>query len=316
MSKQLEKLKGSRYYGFILLGVMLLFFYGVFKILTPTNFGSLANLSSYLQSAIIYSVGGCGLYFIVVMGLFDFAVGSNVVLSSIVGVILSQKFGYVGFVLGCLGCGTLIGTLIGLLYNRLNVPSMIVTVGVMLVLESVAVFVAGGEKQTLAENLRFFSGAPGNFILAGLAFLLMYFILNYTRIGTFCSAIGSNEFTAKNMGINVRKYKLIGFMLLHFFVGIMAILTVSYGTTMTALTGMSTMSRNFQPLMGTFFGVAFRKYGMPIPAIVVGEFIIAIIFNGFVALGAPTTIQNVVTGAALLVIVALTARGSKDSVVK
>ena len=118
------------------------------------------------------------------------------------------------------------------------------------------------------------------------------------------------------MGIDVKKYKLIGFALLHFFVGIMAILTVSYGTTMTALTGMSTMSRNFQPLMGTFFGVAFRKYGNPISAIIIGEFIIAIIFNGFVALGAPTTIQNVVTGAALLVIVTLTARGKRGSVVK
>ena len=65
--------------------------------------------------------------------------------------------------------------------------------------------------------------------------------------------------------------------------------TFANGTTMTALTGMTTMSRNFQPLMGTFFGVAFRKYGIPISAIVIGEFIISIIFNGFVALGAPTT---------------------------
>ena len=316
MSDKMEKLKSSRYYGLLLLGVMLVFFYGVFKILTPGNFGSLANLSSYLQSSIIYSVGGCGLYFIVVMGLFDFAVGSNVVLSSIVGVMLSKQFGYPGFIIGCLGCGALIGLVIGFLYNRLNVPSMIVTVGVMLVFESLAVYVAHGEKQTLGEELRFFSGAPGNLILAMLAFLMMYFILNYTKIGTYCSAIGSNEFTAKNMGINVKKYKLIGFVLLHTFVGVMAILSVSYGTTMTALTGMSTMSRNFQPLMGTFFGVAFKKYGMPITAIVVGEFIISIIFNGFVALGAPTTIQNVVTGAALLAIVTLTARGGKGSVVK
>ena len=316
MSQKLEKLKGSRHYGLVLLAAMLLVIYGVFKILTPSNFGSPANLYSYLQSSIIYSVGGCGLYFIVVMGLFDFAVGSNIVLSSIVGVILSKQFGYAGFIIGCLGCGTLIGALIGFLYNRLNVPSMIVTVGLMLIFESLAVFVAGGDKQTLDPALRFFSGAPGNIILAALAFALMYFILNYTKIGTYCSAIGSNEFTAKNMGINVKKYKLIGFMLLHFFVGIMAILSVSYGTTMTALTGMSTMSRNFQPLMGTFFGVAFRKYGMPITAIVVGEFIISLIFNGFVALGAPTTIQNVVTGGALLVIVALTARGGKGSVVK
>ena len=316
MSKTIEKLKASRYYGLILLCAMLLFFYGIFKILTPSNFGSLSNLYTYLQSSIIYSVGGCGLYFIVVMGLFDFAVGANIVLSSIVGVILAQKYGYAGFIVGCLGCGTLIGLIIGSLYNLLNVPSMIVTVGLMLILESVAVFVAGGSKQTLPENLRFFSGAPGNIILAGLAFALMYFILNYTKIGTYCNAIGSNEFTAKNMGINVKKYKLIGFILLHFFVGVMAILTVSYGTTMTALTGMTTMSRNFQPLMGTFFGVAFRKYGIPISAIVIGEFIISIIFNGFVALGAPTTIQNVVTGAALLAIVALTARGARGSVVK
>ena len=316
MSNTTAKLKASRYYGLILLGAMLVFFYGVFKILTPSNFGSLSNLYTYFQSSIIYAVGGCGLYFIVVMGLFDFAVGANVVLSSIVGVLLSQKYGYAGFILGCLGCGTLIGFVIGMLYNTLNVPSMIVTVGLMLIFESVAVFVAGGVKQTLPENLRFFSGAPGNIILALLAFLLMYFILNYTKVGTYCNAIGSNEFTAKNMGIDVKKYKLLGFMLLHFFVGVMAILTVSYGTTMTALTGMSTMSRNFQPLMGTFFGVAFRKYKMPILAIVVGEFIITIIFNGFVALGAPTTIQNVVTGGALLAIVSLTARGGKGSVVK
>ena len=316
MSTRLEKLKGTRAYGYLILLAMVLFFYAVFKILTPGNFGSPANLYSYLQSSIIYSVGGCGLYFIVVMGLFDFAVGANIVLSSIVGVILSQKFGYAGFIIGCLGCGTLIGFLIGTLYNQLNVPSMIVTVGLMLILECIAVIVAGGVKQTLPEELRFFSGAPGNIILAGLAFLLMFFILNYTKIGTYCNAIGSNEFTAKNMGISVKKYKLIGFILLHFFVGIMAILTVSYGTTMTALTGMSTMSRNFQPLMGTFFGVAFRKYRIPISAIVIGEFIISIIFNGFVALGAPTTIQNVVTGAALLAIVSLTARGARGSVVK
>ena len=251
----MQNLKNSRIFGFMILAAMVIFFYALFKFLTPTNFGSPANLFSYFQSSIIYSVGGCGLYFIVVMGLFDFAVGANIVLSSIVGVILSEKLGYPGFIIGCLGCGTLIGIIIGLLYNRLNVPSMIVTVGIMLILESVAVFAAGGVKQTLSPELRFFSGAPGNIILAGLAFALMWFILNYTRIGTYCNAIGSNEFTAKNMGIDVKKYKLIGFALLHFFVGIMAILTVSYGTTMTALTGMSTMSRNFQPLMGTFFGV-------------------------------------------------------------
>ena len=34
MAQKLEKLKSSRYYGFVLLFAMLLFFYAVFKILT------------------------------------------------------------------------------------------------------------------------------------------------------------------------------------------------------------------------------------------------------------------------------------------
>lgn len=51
------------------------------------------------------------------------------------------------------------------------------------------------------------------------------------------------------------------------------------------------MSRNFVPTMGCFFGLAFKKYGMPLPAIIIGEFVINIIFFGFIALGAPTAIR-------------------------
>lgn len=86
---------------------------------------------------------------------------------------------------------------------------------------------------------------------------------------------------AKNMGVNVSKYKIVAFT-----------------------------------LAGFFFGLAFKKYGHPVVAIVIGEMIIQLMFNGFVALGAPTTIQNVVTGAALLLIVALTTKPVKGLVVK
>jgi len=310
-----EKVFG-KWYGIVLLVFFAVVFWGFFKILTPNNFGDPDRLYSYFQSSIQYAVGACGFYFIVVMGLFDFSIGANVVLSSIVGVLLSKHFGYAGLLIGSLACGTLIGLMNGFLYTRLKIPSMIVTVGLMLILESVASFVAGGVKQTLDKSLLGFAQAPGNIILAFVAFLLVAFILKFTRIGTYCNAIGSNEFVASNMGIDVNKYKLLGFVLLHFFVGIMAILTVSYGGSMTATTNMQTLGLNFTPLMGCFFGLAFRKYTNPVIAMVVGEFIIKIIFSGFVALGAPTTIQNVVTGAALLIIVALTTRTAKGAVVK
>lgn len=68
--------------------------------------------------------------------------------------------------------------------------------------------------------------------------------------------------------------------------------------------------------MGCFFGMAFRKYGIPLPAIIIGEFVINIIFFGFIALGAPTAIQDVITGLALLLVVTLTTRITKGEIVK
>ena len=193
---------------------------------------------------------------------------------------------------------------------------MIVTTGLALIYESVANYIAGGVEQTLPSNLRAFGQMPGNLILAVLAFVVAYLLLNYTKIGTYTYAIGSNEFVAKNMGINVNFYKILAFMISGAFLGTMAILTISYGSSMVAVTGMASMSRNFVPTMGCFFGVAFKKYGMPLPAIIIGEFVINIIFFGFIALGAPTAIQDVITGLALLIVVTLTTKITKGEIIK
>ena len=320
-SGSFARFKKSRYFGITTLLVLAVLFWGIFKIFSPQNFGTPKLMSDYLQTSIQYAVGGCGLYFIVVMGLFDFSIGANIVLSSIVGVLLSRHLGYFGLIAGTLVTGALIGAFNGFFYAKLKIPSMIVTVGLMLILESVANYVvrldtSGFPGKLTNASILAFNHAPWNYIVAFASFLLMAFILRFTRIGTYCNAIGSNELVAKNMGINVEKYKFIGFVLLHFFVGIMALLTVSYGKGMLAVTGMTSMDRNFKPLMGTFFGIAFKKYGCPVTAIVIGEFIITMIFNGLVALNVPTTINDFVTGAVLLAIVTLTNRGRRGSVVK
>jgi ribose transport system permease protein len=321
MNEKIIKFRTNKYYGISLLLVMAIFFWAFFKILSPQNFGSPKQLSDYLQTSIQYAVGGCGFYFIVVMGLFDMSIGANIVLSSLVGVLLSRHFGYFGLISGCLLTGTLIGIFNGSLYTKLRIPSIIVTVGFMLILESVANYVVTLDKSDFpgkltSNSILTFSQAPWNYIVALIAFVLAAFFLRYTRIGTYSNAIGSNEYVAHTMGINVSRYKFEGLVLLHFFVGVMALLTVSYGRGMLPVTGMASMDRNFKPLMGTFFGIAFKKYGYPVSAIVIGEFIITMIFNGLVAMNVPTTINDFVTGAVLLIIVTLTNRGRQGSVVK
>ena len=304
--------------GYMILFGLVILSWAIFKVLTPNNFGSPKNLLSYFEASLLAAVGAVGFHFVMVMGMFDFSIGANIMLSAIVGCVFATRFGmgYAGLIIGSILTGALVGFLNGFFYVRLRIPSMIVTTGLALIYESVANYIAGGVEQTLPSNLRAFGQMPGNLILAVLAFVAAYLLLNYTKIGTYTYAIGSNEFVAKNMGINVNFYKILAFMISGAFLGTMAILTISYGSSMVAVTGMASMSRNFVPTMGCFFGVAFKKYGMPLPAIIIGEFVINIIFFGFIALGAPTAIQDVITGLALLIVVTLTTKITKGEIIK
>ena len=294
-----KKFSGKAMGYLILLGLVVLS-WAIFKILSPHNFGSFGNMLNYFQASLIATVGAVGFYFVMVMGMFDFSIGANIMLSAIVGCVFATRFnlGYFGLIVGCI------------------LTSMIVTTGLALIYESLANYIAGGVEQTLPSNLRAFGQMPWDIILALVACVVAYIFLNYTKIGTYTYAIGSDEFVAKNMGINVNKYKVLAFILSGAFLGVMAILTISYGSSMVAVTGMASMSRNFVPTMGCFFGLAFKKYGMPLPAIIIGEFVINIIFFGFIALGAPTAIQDVITGLALLIIITLTTKATKGEIVK
>ncbi len=304
--------------GYITLFAMVFAAWAVFKIITPGNFGSAKNMLSYFQAGLMAATGAVGFYFVMVMGMFDFSIGSNIVLSAIVGCVCATRFnmGYAGLVIGTIVCGAIVGFLNGFLYTKLRIPSMIVTTGLALLYEAIANYVAGGVEQTLPSDMRWFGSMTGSIVLALIAFVIAYILLNYTKIGTYTYAIGSDEFVAKNMGINVNKFKLIAFIIAGAFFGAEAILSIGYGSSMVAVTGMSSMSRNFVPTMGCFFGLAFRKYGIPLQAIIIGEFFINIIFFGFIALGAPTAVQDVITGIALLIIIMLTTKAEKGEIVK
>lgn len=312
-----KKKMSSTIKGYLILCLMIFVSWLVFKLLTPDNFGTMDNMLSYFQASLIASAGAVGFYLVIVMGMFDFSIGAAIILASILGCKLAgMGYGYLGLLGGCLLTGAIVGACNGFFYIKLRIPSMIITTGLALIYESLANMIAGGAAQTLPADLRLFGQMPGNLILALLTFFAAYAILNYTKIGTYTYAIGSNEFIAKNMGINVDRYKFLAFLISGIFFGIMSVLTISYGSSMVAVTGMASMSRNFIPTMGCFFGLAFKKYGIPIQAIVLGEFMINIIFYGFVALGAPTAIQDVITGFALLLIVALTTKTVRSAIVK
>ena len=233
--------------GYIVLISLVVLSWLIFKILTPDNFGSPENLLAYFQASLIATVGAIGFYFVMDMGLFDFSIGANIILSAVVGCQLATTFelGYFGLVIGCVITGALVGLCNGFFYVRLRIPSMIVTAGLALIYESLANYMAGGVGQTLPSDMRGLGQMPGNIILAVFCFVIAYLMLNYTKFGTYTYAIGSDEFVAKNMGINVDRYKVYAFILSGAFFGAMASLTLSYRPSIVAVTGLHSISLNF-----------------------------------------------------------------------
>lgn len=293
----------------------------IFAIIQPSRFANTNTLFIMFQQAFIPSVLGAGLYFIIVMGLYDFSLGSIMVLAGIIGGLLFQKtveatesmlLGYVVFFVACIIISVVCELLNGFLYIKLRVPSMIISVGLMMVFETLGIILGGGRGVSLGRDFKLFGKLPYNIIVGVIALLIAFLIFTYSRQGIHIRAIGSNELVAKSSGINTNKAKLWGYGFCGLFIGIASVLSLSYGGTFQGELDLSSMSRNFVPLMGCFVGVAFKKNVNPIFAIFCGEFLIKLITTGIMTLGGDATLQDIFTGIILLVIVAYTMRASKD----
>lgn len=310
MNKNKQKIKAV----IILIALPVLTFL-LFRILQPTRFGEPSSLLSLFSQSLLPSITGCGFYFICEMGLIDFSVGSNIVLSSIVGVLLSAYMGIPGLVIGCFVTGTLIGVVNGLAYQKLRIPSVIVTVGLMVVYESLGT-ILGGSVLSIDSSLRLFQKSPYNFIACLIAFVLAYVLIDFTKLGVYARAIGSNESTVRTMGVNAMKYKVKAFIACGFFTGFASFLTISYSSSISPALNMTSMDRNFQPLMGCFIGIALKKYINPVISIIIGEFTISMLTTGLITNGIDATLQKVFIGAILLIIVGISATKEKYAVVK
>ena len=301
----------------------------------------MSSFISYLKDGIslgsIYAIIALGYTMVYgIAKMLNFAHGDVIMVGSYVVYVAVSGMGLnpiLAILLSIIIC-TLMGVVIeGVAYRPLrNAASplavLITAIGVSYLLQNVALLIWGADTKSFSNviSLPSLKLAGGSIVITGVTIItiiggilimagLMLFI-SKTKTGQAMLAVSEDKGAAQLMGINVNKYKVLAFILSGAFLGVMAILTISYGSSMVAVTGMASMSRNFVPTMGCFFGLAFKKYGMPLPAIIIGEFVINIIFFGFIALGAPTAIQDVITGLALLIIITVTTKATKGEIVK
>ncbi|MBV9852290.1 MAG: ABC transporter permease [Armatimonadetes bacterium] len=186
-------------------------------------FLSVGNLRDMLVQDVPTVIVACGLTFVIVLGEIDISVGALMgLLATVMGLLTSPSRVHWPVAAGVgvtLLLGAAVGLVNGLLVTGGRMPSIIVTLGMMTVLQGVNQLLLNGQWITdLPPGLRFFGlgtllGMPVSVWAALIVVLLSVLLAQGTPLGRRLYAAGSNPDAARLAGLPVHGLKLFAFTL-------------------------------------------------------------------------------------------------------
>lgn len=274
--------------------------YVLFAILAPHNFVSWTGLKVILVSASVYTLIGWGVCFNLVVGTWDFSAGAAIALAGCVAADVANKYGIIGLIVAAAAVTWGCEILTGLVYKLLRIPTLITTIGMLLVYEMLTGLYNSGMPITVPSSMQKLGAFPYIFILLILGGIIFEILYNHTVFGHNVKAVGHGAHVAKTVGINPAKVKFLCFVAGGAIISIASIAYLCYGGTSAAKSNFSTMDAIFSPMMGVTVGLALEKYCKLLYGVFIGEISIKIIAQGLIAMGASSSAQKIVTGIALL----------------
>ncbi|MBD5456459.1 MAG: ABC transporter permease [Lachnospiraceae bacterium] len=276
----------------------------IFSAISP-RFG-LSNLTVVSIQTIVPTIMGFAIYQCMAAGLFDLSIGARIIFSSFIGAALSVQYGIIGLIVGCIIMNLITAFISGTLYTVLKIPSMVLAMCLILILEPLPYITLGVSYISVDRSVAFLGKRPYNIIIFLMMFLLFYFICYHSKYSCQLRAVGGEENIAKTIGIKTNRIKFASYMVSGLFSGVASILYMCYANNISAQDSMGSIDIVFKPLMGVMIAMELTSFINVGLAILIGEFCISIIFNGLVAVGMPDTWQDMILGLFMLCIIGLT----------
>jgi ribose/xylose/arabinose/galactoside ABC-type transport system permease subunit len=271
----------------------------------PESFFSYTNLSSILLALSIEGSLAVGMMFLIVGGVFDISIGSNLAVGGAVAAFLIRRAGIsipISMIAGIVACMAA-GAANGIIVTRVGVNPLITTLAMLGILRGIAVLIAGpgiaalppeftilGQKMVLGLQL------PSYYLFA--ITIICAFLLAKTRYFRQLYFIGGNRKAAALSGIKVAKILTVNFILMGLIAGITGVILaarlgsaiglVGAGVELRVLTGViiggGSLSGGKGTVAGAFMGALFMGF----------------IYNVMVIAGVNVYYQNIVIGIILL----------------
>ncbi|MEM3485554.1 MAG: ABC transporter permease [Candidatus Methanomethyliaceae archaeon] len=287
---------------FILLGLGVMFGF-----LTRPHFLSSYNVLNVLRQAAPTLIIAIGMTFVIATRGIDLSVGSIVgMLSIVIGVLLQKGWDTVTIVGIAIASGILAGAINGYFISALNLPPFIVTLATLTAFRGVALTITKGYAVGIYNNafLNLSRGRLWNIpypvLIAGGLFLCGVIVLERTRLGVHCLAIGGREDAARVVGVRIRNVKWIAYIMTGMFAGVAAVLITSHlgngsprageylelDVITAVILGGTSLAGGEATMTGTLAGALFVKFlGNGLDLLGINPFIVRIVTGGILLLG-------------------------------
>lgn len=216
-----------------------------FAVTTGGTIFSVSNLQSLMNQVIVLAMVSLGAVFVFGAGEFDLSLGGCVCISAVLGCMAAISTGSIllAFVI-CLGVSMVLGVLKGIFSSYIKVPMFIVTIVLNMVISAVVLVIMGKETTIYLRNavpeiraLTFSEMTVVNVVTLGLFLLATVILFNYTSLGRTVKFIGGNEAAAKQTGLNIRKAKILSYLICAVGLGLAAFIILIRTRTVGNTTG-------------------------------------------------------------------------------
>lgn len=267
------------------------------------------NMIALLAAAVPLGLIGIAESVCLLTGSFDMSVGMVASLGGIVVTKLIAEVGcptYAAYAIA-LVFGLISGLLAGLSIGYLKLPAWIATFAMMNIWRGVIYILTNGdavsmvkfkEFKWLGQHKIFGTDVTPAIVIMLLAFVIIYFVLRFTKFGRDLHIVGGNVEAAKNVGLRVELCQTLAFTLSGFFSAMAGVLFASRsGSGQPVIGDLYSM----QAIAGAVVGGTSMAGGKTNPAMTfVGIMFVVCIQNGLTMIQVPAFYQHIATGVVLV----------------
>lgn len=247
-------------------------------------------------------------------GRFDFSVGATILLAAIIGgnIVKENKLGPLALLVIIVLIAALCGLVSGIAYAALKIPPMVVSIGITMIYEAIALlFNRSKGVKMIGNSALVFSRLPYSILVVGIAVLLLIFLFNFTSFGYEWRMLRSGQKIAVDIGINEKRNAVLCYVIAGVLLGIAACMYLSKYGTVAPEVGLSSSSFFMSAFLPLFIGGAIEKYSDKNIGVLMGALTQAIITSGFGKLGFGSSLQTVLNGVIVMAFLVYTSNSYK-----